>query len=218
MPDCTTCPSSKVEIGTWPVSLYYRRAHSTGLCRTWKASQYQCGYILHITGRCSYVSSTCSFPNRTISLSQSFCTYPVPRYKSPEPSIESTLSQSQNCYMATSLVAPRLHWSPYRPFSYSLNSSKTCLYFLGAVHLRMICVYLILLSTSISYVISRCLNTPTVRLRIVRITAGPWWLNVSIYGNFHLIFFCLDAVRLESLMTSIYASYPSSVLSRSSIS
>ena len=104
-----------------------------------------------------------------------------PKYKSTEPSIESTLYQSHNCSMVTYFFAPRFHWYPDIPFADSLHNSRTCLHLLISVSLWMRWVYLILSSTSISYVISRYLNTTTVRLCIVRITAGHSWSNVFMY-------------------------------------
>ena len=68
-----------------------------------------------------------------------------------------------------------LHWSPTNPFSIYLNSSRTCYYFFSAGPIRMRSVYLILRSTSITNIISRCSNKPTVRSLIILITEGPSW-------------------------------------------
>ena len=91
------------------------------------------------------------------------------------------------------------------------------IYFFSTGTLRMRSVYLIILSSSILDVIYRCLNTPTVRSRITRITVGPSWSNILIYGQPILIRFWVDAASLELWMKSISASSPSSVLSPSSI-
>ena len=74
---CTPNPYSKLEVVTWTYSASCRHAHSTGVCRTWNISQYNCKYVLHGAGRFSGASSSYSFPTRTIAIYQSCCTYPV---------------------------------------------------------------------------------------------------------------------------------------------
>ena len=77
----------------------------------------------------------------------------------------------------------------------------------------MLSLYLIIRSKYKLDVIFRCLDIPTVRSRIAFITTGPSWSNVSIQGNFLLTGFFLDAARLESWMTRLSDSSPSSVSS-----
>ena len=99
--------------------------------------------------------------------------------RSPDLSIASTVYQIHNCSMETPFPNPRIHWYPENTFVEYLHSSSTCRYFFSAGTLRMHFIYLILVSTSITDVISRCSNTPTVRSSIVIITESPSWSNVS---------------------------------------
>ena len=91
-----------------------------------------------------------------------------------EPSFASVFSQFHNYAMKKYFVGPSLHWSPNSHFADSLHSAKIILYLLRSDTLRMYCMYERLWSTPIGEVIYRCSNTPTVRSRITRTTAGPY--------------------------------------------
>ena len=191
----TTLPSSNVEVGTWPGFASCGRDKRTGGLWPWMDSQYHCGYISHGHLRFSDVSSTWYFPILTTTTSQSRFNAPVPWTHIPLRQQRPLLFNPRTVPWSH-FVATRSHWYPYIPSTDSLHSTRTFLYFFISTTLRMCYLYLILLSTSILDVVSRCLNTPTIRLRVVQITAGPKLSHVSIYGNFLLIRFFLDTASI----------------------
>ena len=129
----------------------------------------------------------------------------------PSESTLCTLAQFQNWSMVNILSALRAHWFPANPLAFSVHANRSCQNFLRAEFLRVLSVYLLLISRSILDVISRCSNNLTVRSRIPLIMVGISLSNVSILGKFLVTIFPLYDARLESWMTIIYDSSTSSV-------
>ena len=164
-------PFFKMEVSIWLDCESHVQSQSIGVFLPWNISGCCCEYISHGPGRHSYAFSACFFqvkPQLFIKVFTEILLMNQVSVRVQPILIIPNLKYSMLEYLALKKV----HWFLAKSFTISLKSINDAQCFFIAGLVRIISVYLALLSISNLDVISRCSNTPTVIYNIAMTTAG----------------------------------------------